>query len=903
MLREIIDYYYTVELLLRKVKTEKEQNFNKNFSGLNSQNKKGETSNLDDSTYIEYKDIVLNTVDSEILNGFNDNNTQAFNDTSKAYGYNNKFDERNIIINEGKESFNVKRNIYKIFFKFFENKQKIFLVNLSERNETVFETKQRLLIIQQEEENNRVELLNKNKKNLNSRISNKSLNQNISKENNLPANKNNSQEPIKIKNLDPSDLYFTNDQNIPVFTKWITSVLQIINDLNLTDAYTNRSIFSNIYPQRENIPVISATGRYWIKLYFMGKPRKIEIDDTIPCNRNECYVFPRCDDIGELWPALITKALLKLYSYKYTHFFYNEIADLSYIYSLLGYYTEKIPINSPRVKIMENILLNPMEVIDDKILTFSCMNLIEENLKIPTLPNTQEFSKKSFNFNFKILDQEKDSIYNNTNNDTSNILKFSNSINRKFSMKPKTNLNFHDYISNKTIKPKFSSIVKNIFSGYKNKQPRTNSVSKNLVEFPSTSGGPKNIRNTLSSENNIMQILAAGSSQGLNNINSFDKENILKEFITNYDRKDSNNIDESDINFNVGEKGKKNDTIDSENPHNNNNNNNISNQNLILNQISENDVIHECNNEQVVYSKILIPEKKNNKYIDFVSKLKTFNNIKNKTKKTKSSNNLKLFDFSNTVTVFKVQETKPTDVQKLHEMLNQRIIKSFARNDSTIKTSRNLVKFDPSMELLGKNENIKREDILGNYIYSILELFDNKKYNMLRLKQVDFSDLKKIVREAQPPGVYKRLSGEEKKIYLSNVLEIKNKQIEYKNQRIEDLKKEGKHFNLIKIKNCCKGIPKFDFYIPYTDYEIFITRKCILNNWALPPPVFYKKEHFLGSENVTKKEFEEIEINVEENNNLEGKKENTNILSKLFFNKFFFNFFTIKIFIFSSKSC
>ena len=891
MLREIIDYYYTVELLLRKIKTEKEQNFNKNFSSLNSQNKKGETSNLDDSTYTEYKDIILNTVDSEILNGFNDFNSQAYNDISKANIYNNKFDERNIIINEGKESFNVKRNIYKIFFKFFENKPKIFLVNLSERNETVFETKQRQLIIQQEEENNRAELLNKNKKNLNSRISNKSLNQNIYKENNLPTNKNNSQDPIKIKDIDPRDLYFTNDQNIPVFTKWLTSIFQIINDLNLTDAYTNRSILTNIYPQRENIPIISATGRYWVKLYFMGKPRKIEIDDTIPCNRNECYVFPRCDDIGEIWPALFTKALLKLYSYKYSHFYYKEIADLSYIYSLLGYYTEKIPINSPRVKIMENILLNPMEVIDDKILTFSCMNLIEENLKIPIIPNAQEFSKKSFNFNFKILDQEKDSIYNNTNNDTSNILKFSNSINRKFSIKPKTNLNFHDYISNKTTKPKFSSIVKNIFSGYKNKQPRGNSVSKNLLEFPSTGGGQKNIGNTLSSEKNIMQILAAGASQGLNNINSFDKENILREIITNEDRKDTNNIDESEINFNVGEKGKKNDTIDSENPH---NNNNISNQNLILNQISENDVIHECNNEHGLNSKILIPDKKN-KYIDFVSKLKSFNNIKNKTHKTKSSNDLKLFDFSNTETVFKIQENKPYDVHKLHELLNQRIIKSFARNDNTIKTSTNLVKFDPSMESLGKNDNIKRDDILVNFIYSILEIFDNKKYNMLRLKQVDFSDLKKIVREAQPPGVYKRLSGEEKKIYLSNVLEIKNKQIEYKNQRIEDLKKEGKQFSLIKIKNCCKGIPKFEFYIPYTDYEIFITRKCILNNWALPPPVFYKKEHFLGSEKFEKKEFEEIEINVDENINLEGKKENTNILSKFNYNKFFL-FLFIKFF-------
>ena len=77
----------------------------------------------------------------------------------------------------------------------------------------------------------------------------------------------------------------------------------------------------------------------------MGKPRRIDIDDRMPCDINGEYIFPRCEDLGELWPALFTKALLKLNIYKVKHPFYSkyeENVDTSYIYALTGYHTEII---------------------------------------------------------------------------------------------------------------------------------------------------------------------------------------------------------------------------------------------------------------------------------------------------------------------------------------------------------------------------------------------------------------------------------------------------------------------------------------------------------------------------------------------------------------------------------
>ena len=164
------------------------------------------------------------------------------------------------------------------------------------------------------------------------------------------------------------------------------------------------------------------------------------------------------------------------------------------------------------------------------------------------------------------------------------------------------------------------------------------------------------------------------------------------------------------------------------------------------------------------------------------------------------------------------------------------LIKSILRNNNSIKTSLNLIKFD---EVIANNENHRRQDIIVNFAYSLLDFFDNKKYNMDRLKPLDFSDLKKIVKEAQPQGVYKRLTGVEKKKYLANLLEMKNKQIELKNKRIEDIKKEGKLLHLIKIKNGCIGIPTYDFYVQFSDYDVYMAKKCMLNNWILPPPSYY----------------------------------------------------------------
>jgi len=85
----------------------------------------------------------------------------------------------------------------------------------------------------------------------------------------------------------------------------------------------------------------------------MGKLRKVEIDDRMPCNINEEFLLPRCEKMDILWPHLITKALLKLYSYQYSNSDYilEEVGDCSIIYALTGYVGEKIVSNENDCKI------------------------------------------------------------------------------------------------------------------------------------------------------------------------------------------------------------------------------------------------------------------------------------------------------------------------------------------------------------------------------------------------------------------------------------------------------------------------------------------------------------------------------------------------------------------------
>ena len=245
-----------------------------------------------------------------------------------------------------------------------------FIVDIIDREETRNERKERLMKKQEEERlQNKENPNNPNKPNKN--LIGKTDNNLKSQINTNNINNINKLEHLEIHNLiqenEPQMIHENNIGNISMnvwytpFCTWIASLFQVIKDLNLRDIHDNSSIWSKIYPQEEGFPVYNPSGRYWVKLFYMGKYRKIEIDDHMPCNEHEEFLFPRCGRLEELWPALLTKALIKLFTHKIetTEYFAEEVGDSSILYALLGFIGEKadlMAINNDNFTVFQQVL-------------------------------------------------------------------------------------------------------------------------------------------------------------------------------------------------------------------------------------------------------------------------------------------------------------------------------------------------------------------------------------------------------------------------------------------------------------------------------------------------------------------------------------------------------------------
>ena len=161
--------------------------------------------------------------------------------------------------------------------------------------------------------------------------------------------------------IKPSNIYlqnFINDESLHnQYYSWLSSVYQLIIDLNIPDIETNKTIFSNIYPQKDGIPYYNPKGKYILKLYQHGKPRKVVIDDRMPCNLNSEFILPQCEAVEELWPVIFFKGLIKLNMYKIRHpsyYFNEEFMDSNIIYSLTGMQVITLDLNVKMLSLFRN---------------------------------------------------------------------------------------------------------------------------------------------------------------------------------------------------------------------------------------------------------------------------------------------------------------------------------------------------------------------------------------------------------------------------------------------------------------------------------------------------------------------------------------------------------------------
>ena len=255
-----------------------------------------------------YKDYLLKIINGEIIND----------------------DEEEKNLNEylTDKTGAIKNRIYREFFPIIDQDYDIKIADSIQRQETDAEFLQR----KDTEEKNA---------------------KNTKKKTTIKKKDNNPDEKMMIKDMKPSDLRLNTNSNFTnSFYTWMTSIYQFIFDNNITDINSKKSILYNIYPQKDGVPIYNPKGKYVIKMYLMGKERKVVIDDMIPFTNDDEFIFPGCEDIREIWPVLLTKALLKLNIYKYRHPNYyrnEEFNDVSFIYNLTGKYVFTFPLYEPQI--------------------------------------------------------------------------------------------------------------------------------------------------------------------------------------------------------------------------------------------------------------------------------------------------------------------------------------------------------------------------------------------------------------------------------------------------------------------------------------------------------------------------------------------------------------------------
>ena len=568
-----------------------------------------------------------------------------------------------------------KKNIYKYFYRILDRELEIKVVEIKERPETDEEYKKRRDL--EIEEKMKQEALIK---------SSKKMKTNESKKAATPLSRAHANEKSLITKTisagftgyheERLNLILANPTNITVseaykdptksiiilstpakmmnynFAKWVGSVFQTIIDQNILDAYTDRPIWHNIYPQKDNFPIFSPTGRYMIKLYFMGKPRKIEIDDSIPCNGDDEYILPFCGSIEEIWPALFTKALIKLnrYKTKYPEHVIDEIGDSSIIYNLTGYIGQTVNLEQHSEEDVK-FLKSMQDMLSDEIY---CE---KKKILICYKKHTQLSENQVTNFEKKAEIEESESP--------------------------------------------IRDVIKNLFSLKK--------------------------KTTVKSDSTLVKEKLEMSS-----IRRFDRSSTRKLSYTGGFLKNLINIGVQGLNF-----------------------------------------------------------------------------------KRPSAQSM-----------FNTEKNRKSSVKE---------------GDENIRTS---VQPGEPASLTTGNSNLYYD-----FAYSISDFFDNENFNVKRLNQVDFSDLKKKLKEFQTSCVYKQLNKDDKKKYIYTLIELKNGEKEEKLIRMEELKKEVRKFNLVKIMNESYGNNSLNFYIPYTPEEILMVKTCLLNNWEFPPPSYFDEKYKISNRN------------------------------------------------------
>lgn len=74
--------------------------------------------------------------------------------------------------------------------------------------------------------------------------------------------------------------------------------------------------WDHIYPKgKDGLPAYNSSGKYMVRLYWLGAWRKVVVDDRIPFINGQCLLLSSPVS-NEIWPMILCKAILKIATYR-----------------------------------------------------------------------------------------------------------------------------------------------------------------------------------------------------------------------------------------------------------------------------------------------------------------------------------------------------------------------------------------------------------------------------------------------------------------------------------------------------------------------------------------------------------------------------------------------------------